>query len=701
MAIGSFSVYDKYGRTKLPLLKSRLFWFGLAIKLLLAVFFASDYLKEQFAPFGNYFIGSHCSNPYAYFSLHGQGTEFPYPPLMLWLFSLPRMLFWFLIPGGSAFSLADALLYRLPLLLADFSILVVLMRWLKPYSRPLLIWYWLSPVLLYINYFHGQLDVIPMALLMLSLHFLFRERWGLSALLLAMAVGCKTNMALVLPFYSIYLIRTPKVRIATLLQSAGIFLAVLLLINFPYWQDAGFRRMVYDNPVQRQVFNMYFSYGNLRFYIIPAVYFILVIWYASFRFVNRDQLVLFLSFTFLALTLLIPPMQGWYFWILPLLVFFIVKQSLREQGVFILLSGLYFLYFALIPGSDFLNALWWAPQTGTSLQHWLGFSSEAPLNLAFTLLQTTLLLSGYLVYREGIKTNIQTKFLSQPYMIGVGGDSASGKSTLSTALAAVFEPAHTTIIRGDDMHRWERGDANWERLTHLDPRANKLHEEMDQARQLKTGKGIRRRSYDHSTGRFTLPRFLKPNRLIVFEGLHSFYLKNHADVYDLKIFMEPDEQLRMWWKVRRDVQKRGYTPEKVLEQIRHREEDSIKFIRTQAAQADLLASFFPRSPIDPLDQDTIPEVLLRISLPNDHNMEPLLDRLSGLKGLTMEHRYEPDRQVVVFDGNASADDLANIASRMIPELEEVGIYNPQWKSNYTGLLQLMVCYLIFVRLKQG
>ncbi len=698
MANGSFSVYDKFGKSKLPLLKSRLFWFGLAAKLLLAALFASDYLKEQFAPFGNYFIGSNFSNPYAYFSLNGQGTEFPYPPLMLWLFSLPRMLFWWLIPGGDHFSVADAILYRIPLLAADFSILVVLMRWLKPYSRKLLLWYWLSPVLLYINYFHGQLDVMPMALLMLSLHFLFRERWPLSALLLAMAVGCKTNMALVLPFYAIYLIRTPKVRLSILLQSAAIFLAVLLLINFPYWQDVGFRRMVYDNPVQRQVFNMYFSYGGLRFYIIPAVYFILVVWYASFRFVNRDQLVLFLTFTFLALTLLIPPMQGWYFWIVPLLVFFIVKQSLREQTVFILLSALYFLYFGLIPGSDYLTALWWAPN---AMPHPAGFASDVALNVTFTLLQTSLLLSGFLVYREGIKTNIQTKFLSQPYLIGVGGDSASGKSTLSSALASVFEPAHTTIIRGDDMHRWERGDANWERLTHLDPRANKLHEEMDQARQLKTGKGIQRRSYDHNTGRFTLPRFLKPNRLIVFEGLHSFYLKNQADVYDLKIFMEPDEPLRTWWKVNRDVQKRGYTPEKVLEQLKHREEDSNKFIRTQAAQADLLASFFPRRPVDPLDQETVPEVLLRLSLPNDHNMEPLLERLSCLKGLTLEHHYEHEKQVVIFDGTANAEDISNIAYRMIPELEEVGIYNPVWKSNYTGLLQLMVSYLIFVRMKQA
>lgn len=700
MANGTFSVYDKLGQSKLPLLKSRLFWFGFFVKLMVSFFFASDFLTEQFAPFANYFIGHNFANPYAHFTLEGQGTEFPYPPLMLWLFSFPRMCLWPLFPGAETFTVIDAVSYRIPLLFADFIVLVILMRWLKAYARPLLIWYWLSPVLIYINYFHGQLDVIPIALLLISLHFLFRERWALSALFVAMAIGCKTNMVLVIPFYAIYLLRTPKVSIVTLLQSAVILLTVLFLINLPYLDDLGFRKMVYNNPVQKQVFDISLRFGSLQFLVVPAVYFLLIIWYASFRFVNRDQLILFLTFAFLALTLLIPPMQGWYFWIMPLLVFFIVKQGRREQGIFLLLSGLYFLYFGLIPGSDYFNSLWWLPESATSLDRMLSLSTDISLNIAFTLLQSTLLLSGFLVYREGIKTNIQSKFLSQPYIIGIGGDSASGKSTLSNALASVFEQAHTTIIRGDDMHRWERGDSNWERLTHLNPRANKLHEEMDQARQLKTGKGVQRRSYDHSTGRFTLPRYLKPNRLIVFEGLHSFYLKNHADVYDLKIFMEPDEQLRIWWKIGRDVKKRGYAPEKVLEQIKLREEDSNRFIKTQAAQADLVACFYPRHPIDPMDQQTEPEILLRITLRDDQNIERLLDRLSGLDSLKFEHYYEHEKQLVIFDGDISAEAIDNIAYRLIPELEEVGIYNPEWKSNYKGLLQLIVTYLIFAQLKQ-
>jgi uridine kinase len=375
-------------------------------------------------------------------------------------------------------------------------------------------------------------------------------------------------------------------------------------------------QMVYNNPVQQQVFDLYYQFNKtLRIYFIPAIYFILVLYYFTFKFVNRDQLILFLTFTFLALTLMIAPMQGWYYWILPLLVYFVIKQSKIEKYTLIILSVLYFVYFGLIQESDYLFSFNFK-QNGYEPLGPKYF--EKSLNVSFTLLQTTLVLLAYLVFKNGIRNNIQTKFLSQPYLIGIGGDSASGKSTLSNALAEVFEFSNTSIIRGDDMHKWERGNENWNVFTHLDPRANKIHEDFEHAKELKSGNSIQRRNYDHSTGKFTLPKFIKPNKLIVFEGLHSFYLNNQSSVYDLKIFMEPDEKLRMWWKVQRDVAKRGYSPEKVLEQLKMREEDSQKYIRSQANQADIIAQFYPLNDIEPINQNIEPIIGLKMVISNVH-----------------------------------------------------------------------------------
>jgi phosphoribulokinase len=76
--------------------------------------------------------------------------------------------------------------------------------------------------------------------------------------------------------------------------------------------------------------------------------------------------------------------------------------------------------------------------------------------------------------------------------------------------------------------------------------------------------------------------------------------------------MEPDEKLRMWWKVQRDVAKRGYSPEKVLEQLKMRDEDSQKYIRSQANQADIIAQFYPLNDIDPINQDIEPIIGLKM-----------------------------------------------------------------------------------------
>lgn len=686
---------DKRGVSKIPLAKSRLFWAGLGLKIILSFLFASGYLKDLFAPFGNYFIASGFDDPYQYFIDVGKPKSFPYPPFMLWIFTLPRMILWPLFPGSvDAFTVADSFIYRLPLLAADFVILIVLIRWLKGKTRQVLIWYWLSPVLIYINYFHGQLDVIPMALMMVSLYFLFKNKGLLAFVFAGLAIGAKTNMVLVLPFYLFYLVKENNSNWKVIIKSLLLLFISVLLINLPYLNSKGMIAMVYNNPVQTQIFDLYYQFNaNLKVYFIPAVYFVLILYYLSFKFVNRDQLILFLAFTFLALTLMIAPMQGWYYWILPLLVYFVIKQHIKEKLVFILLSFLYFLYFGLIKESDYLTSFNIFNDTE------LNFYDSKSLNITFTLLQTTLGLIGYLVFKNGITNNIQTKFLSQPYLIGISGDSASGKSTLSNALSDVFEERNTSIVRGDDMHKWERGNENWNTFTHLDPKANKIHEDLEHAKVLKSGKSIQRRNYDHSTGKFTLPKFVRTNKLVVFEGLHSFYLNNQSNIYDLKIFMEPDENLRMWWKVKRDVLKRGYSPEKVLEQLKQREEDSQKYIRTQAENADIIANFYSENELNPIDQDIEPIICLKMSFPKELYLDDLLERLKQSGNLSVNHEYEGSRQLVFLKGSINKEAIESIADRCIPELEDIGVYNTDWKDNYEGVLQLIVTYAIFSGIK--
>lgn len=52
------------------------------------------------------------------------------------------------------------------------------------------------------------------------------------------------------------------------------------------------------------------------------------------------------------------------------------------------------------------------------------------------------------------------------------------------------------------MHKWQRGHEKWNELTHLDPKANNLHEEIYYyyLKRLKMRRKISKRIYDHNIG---------------------------------------------------------------------------------------------------------------------------------------------------------------------------------------------------------
>lgn len=690
---------DRNGHFKFPILTQKGFWWVLAIKIAASCIFASDYLRLLFGPFIDHFLSGE-SDPYTWFNQQGRGDEFPYPPVMLWLVSAGRLLTgWIDGFQTQTFTAWEALGIRLPLLAADFVIFMVLLRWFSTRQHWVFWVYWCSPVVFYINYMHGQLDILPMALLFVSLHALFRERWWFSGLFMGLALAAKSHMILAVPFYFWYVNRNFQRQYFSYIKVLGTGFLVWALAHIPYVGNRDFIEMVYQNSVQSKVLDLYYQFNaELKIYFIPAIYVVLVTWYFSLRFVNKDQLILFLGFTFMALTLMIAPMQGWYMWVMPFMGYFVIKHGSRiESYLFGGIQAMYFLYFTIIPSSDI--GKWFTG--GMNVHEWFifhGIPTEIPTHLIFTLLQTALLAFIWLVYKNGIRQNIQTKFLSQPYLLGIGGDSGTGKSTLSQSLQLLFGQQKCEIIRGDDMHKWERGAEEWKEKTHLNPSANYLHQHVQQARALKNGRGVARRHYDHQTGTFTLPQFIKPKKLIVFEGLHSFYLQNQAEIYDLKIFMMPHEALRRAWKIQRDTAKRGYTAEKVKEQLDLRQPDSEKYILGQADKADILFRFYPLDSTVIEDLEAEPNIGLQIRVSDMVDLEYLLEELSKQKGIKVSEEYENGHRWIHLEGAIEAEEIAMIGIETIPEMEEVGVYEPYWNNGYTGLMQLFTAYVIFKKL---
>ena len=690
-----FLFKDKKGVFKLEILRNRLFWFGLALKVALSFLFAGKFLKEAFIPFVTYFFKSGFNNPYEYFYSSGAADAFPYPPFMLYYLG-------FL--GGFASNLSPFLI-RIPMLLADIGILLILGRLLKAKETKLLKYYWLSPVLIYITYIHGQLDVVPIMFLLASSYLLFKKKNLLSALVLGLGIAVKTNLILVIPFYVLYIWKNNnEKKLAKLVVPAIVTILVVLILNLPYLSNGAFLKMVYGNSEQSKVWNAGFSMiGTLNYYIIPAVYLILLATATRFKRISKDLFLIFIGFSFSVLLIFIPPQPGWYFWILPFFVYFAIRENKFSFLPILALQIAFLIYFALIPDSDFLSVYLFAENNFTFYRffeknQWI--SPDVLAGLALTFLQTCLMLNVYWIYKWGIKKNLEKKIKNKPFLIGIGGDSGVGKSTLTELLTNIFGQQNMTIIRGDDMHRWERGHDKWDEITHLSPKANHLHEDIRQLKSLKDSKKVLRRFYDHGSGKFTEPSKVYPNKITVFEGLHPFYISAKRDLFDLKIFVEPEENLRLHWKISRDVNKRSYTKEKVLHQLKLREEDSNKYIRSQAPFSDVKIAYYAVDDITEIGNGDEVELALRIELENNIDINNLLDKLTKVKTLEVVHDYGVSNQILNVNGTILGDEVKTIMDGFIGDYDEF-IEDIVYENDLNGFLQLFFTYCIVYKAKNN
>ena len=182
--------------------------------------------------------------------------------------------------------------------------------------------------------------------------------------------------------------------------------------------------------------------------------------------------------------------------------------------------------------------------------------------------------------------------LTTPYIIGITGPSGVGKTTLSKLITYLYNIKDTLILSGDDLHKWERNDPNWNVYTHLNPDANDLKKGYSDLLNLKNNKSISRQLYNHDTGKFDQPIFIDSKPVIIYEGLHSLYGQNVLDILDLKIFVDTDETLTKEWKLKRDTSIRGYSEQEVNQSINRRIDDNQKFIIPQKKQADVIFKFY-------------------------------------------------------------------------------------------------------------
>ena len=300
----------------------------------------------------------------------------------------------------------------------------------------------------------------------------------------------------------------------------------------------------------------------------------------------------------------------------------------------------------------------------------------------------------------------------RPIILGIVGDSAAGKTTLTKGIAQVLGEENVTTICTDDYHRYDRIDRANLGITALHPDCNHLDIMQQHLSLLRNGEPILKPVYSHKTGTFEAPKYIKPSQFLIVEGLLGYSTRGVRDCYDVKVYLAPPELLRTQWKVKRDTQKRGYSKEQVLAELQKREADSEQYIRPQRSWADMVVSFYP--PSDQLQETnghlnvrlvlrpTVPHPdLSQVITSSDGNANPAI-RL----GLDRDMGKPVD--VLEIDGHATSEQvrelekficseaphLLNVCDReMNPEIGRVAGTTGEIIQSYPlALTQLLVVY---------
>jgi phosphoribulokinase len=176
-------------------------------------------------------------------------------------------------------------------------------------------------------------------------------------------------------------------------------------------------------------------------------------------------------------------------------------------------------------------------------------------------------------------------------MIAVGGDSGTGKTTLCRGLDKIFGAERIETICLDDYHGLDREQRKAVGLTALDPRANNFAAMEEDLWALRDGKTISKPIYDHQDGTIKGPQTVIPKEIVVAQGLFPLYTRALRGLFDVTVWLDPETELKVAWKIQRDMTQRGYSEEQVRAEIEKRQPDIRAHIAPQAGYADLTVRF--------------------------------------------------------------------------------------------------------------
>jgi uridine kinase len=187
---------------------------------------------------------------------------------------------------------------------------------------------------------------------------------------------------------------------------------------------------------------------------------------------------------------------------------------------------------------------------------------------------------------------IYTYYMQKPFIVGITGGSASGKTTFLRKLVDSFRPEDICLISQDNYYHPrehqlidENGIINFDLPSSID--------EVSYAADVQTisqGQSFSRLEYTFNNPNI-IPRMLvfKPAPIVIVEGIFVFYFEEVARLLDLKVYIDAKEHVKLHRRIIRDKEERGYDLEDVLYRyLNHVAPTYEKYIKPYKQDADIV-----------------------------------------------------------------------------------------------------------------
>uniref|UniRef100_A0A7S1Y3P1 Phosphoribulokinase n=1 Tax=Grammatophora oceanica TaxID=210454 RepID=A0A7S1Y3P1_9STRA len=330
-----------------------------------------------------------------------------------------------------------------------------------------------------------------------------------------------------------------------------------------------------------------------------------------------------------------------------------------------------------------------------------------------------------------------------PLIIGVAADSGCGKSTFMRRLTSIFGgdvvgplgggfgkeggwetntlvSDLTTVICLDDYHLNDREGRKVTKRTALDPEENNFDLMYEQVKALKDGKTVKKPIYNHVNGTLDTPETIEPTPIIIFEGLHPMHDERVLELLDFTLYLDISPEVKLNWKIQRDMEERGHSLESILASIEARKPDFDAYIDPQKLKADMVIDVLPTS-FDPEDKKTLRVRCIQTEGVPDFNPCFLFDEGSTIEwtpapskltttgpGLKMSYGKEEyggkPVQVVEMDGEFAniqelvyvESALSNTKTKFYGEMTQamLALADSPGSNNGTGLMQTLAAFAI-------